>query len=48
MRKVVALLIMAFFIFTGCTVAVKQSPSDQRSIERSKEAHRDLEKRTGN
>ena len=50
MRKILALFVLAVFICVGCakTTTVKPGSTDQRSIERSKEAHRDLERRTGN
>ena len=48
MRKIIALLVLVLFVFVGCakTVHVKSAPTDQRSINRSNEAHRDLESKT--
>ncbi|MDR0453389.1 MAG: hypothetical protein LBH05_01105 [Deferribacteraceae bacterium] len=47
MRKIIALLMLVVFIAAGCssaTVEVK-APTDQRSIQRSREAHGDLERK---
>ncbi len=45
MRKVIALLLLAVFVIAGCAASVK-APTDQRSIQRSNEAHKDLERST--
>lgn len=45
MRKLIALFMLSVFVIAGCTVVVKP-PTDSQSIQRSKEAHKELDDAT--